>query len=441
MGKAFDFSRSHAGKAARAASSLAAALAVAVLLAVTGCAGSGGAGVPGTAIASSGPARLYKAGPFKVAVLQGDYYEMGRQYGTLLREDITAMYYRMAKVAESESASLKLGKSLAEIQSFCLSQCELYPRRLREITRGLSRASGLKPEQLALIDTIVLWQMESYYQSDGDACSSIAVWGPYTGGGPLMLGRDFDFPLSYMDLNRYLSVIVFNPDDGSEPVAALSYAGQTGCVQFFNAKGLAAEFNDGSEVTAPNDKIITDRIPFTASLMQFGLDCSSLAQLDAAFRTTRFNYPILCNVVDAKEGCTFEAGTTDVIRRGDVAEGLQVIANTPIDPRWNMPPPGHEDPRRDNLVALAGRYKGRIDLATMKKIMDTPVEEGGSKVPPWKKPGEEAVPAPSIEDYRSYTTLYQFIYKPETLDLYLKAVDLSGWVRVGLKPLFMPQEG
>lgn len=408
-------------------------LALVLPIAITGCAGTGEeSGDLGAAVASSGEARLYEAGEFKVAVLEGDYLEMGRQYGDLLRDDIAGMYDKSVEIVESTSTSLNLGTTLAEVEAFCLSQCELYPKRLRDVMEGLSQTSGLKPEQLALIDQIILWQVEAYYQSENEYCSSIMVWGPYTGGGPLLMGRDFDFPVSFMELNRFLSVIVFNPDDGSLSTAVLSYAGQTGCVQFFNEDGLAAEFNDGSEVTAPNDELHNDRVPFMAMFLQFGLDCSNMLELDACFKTTRFNYPLICNAADAEVGYTYEIGTADVIRRGDVAEGLQVIANTPVDPYWNMPPLTIPDPRRDNLIALADEYKGRIDLDTMKKIMDTPVEDGGSMVLSMDDTGEELDP----DDYRNYVTLYQFIYEPATRDLYLKAVDLQDWTRIRLEPLF-----
>ena len=42
-----------------------------------------------------GKGRLYECGGLKMAVLEGNYREMGRQYGALLKDDILAFYRQM----------------------------------------------------------------------------------------------------------------------------------------------------------------------------------------------------------------------------------------------------------------------------------------------------------------------------------------------------------
>ena len=50
-------------------------------------------------------------------------------------------------------------------------------------------------------------------------CSGIAVWGDYTGGGPLVFGRNNDDTPFYKEFAKYMVTAVFNPDDSSIPVA------------------------------------------------------------------------------------------------------------------------------------------------------------------------------------------------------------------------------
>lgn len=403
------------------------------LVSVVGCTASGEsrAGL-GNPVATSGSANLYKAGQYNVAVLRGNYLEMGRQYGTLLRSQIKAMYSKAADVFNGLMPQFKPGMNLDKVEAFCLSQCRRYPKRLRDVMRGIQETAGLEPAQLALIDQCVIgYAMLAIEALPGIHCSSVTAWGAYTGNGPVVMGRHFDFPPQYIEFNPYLSVIVFNPDDGSIPTATLAYAGQTGCIQFFNKSGLVVETDDMSAVVPPNNKMYTDRIPVTAVLHGFGLDNANLNELNAAFMTMRFQYPLICNVASPQRGQTYEVGTTDVVRRNDTADGLAVIANTPLDPHWNMPPAEDaSDVRQQNLIDLANKEKGHIDVATMKKIFDVTKSDGGAFV----TPRDNANPADSI-------TCYKFVYQPSTRDLSVRVPSAKDWTRIRLAPCFAGSPG
>jgi len=410
-------------------------VAVAVLLLVTtsmvsvaGCTVSGGstAGL-GNPVATSGNGHLYKVGQYNVAVLSGNYLEMGHQYGTLLRSQIKAMYSKTADVFNQMMHLFKPGMTLDKVEAFCLSQCVLYPKRLRDVMRGIQETTGLRAAQLALIDQCVIAQVMLEIEAlPGIHCSSVTAWGPYTGNGPVVMGRHFDFPPLYVNFNPYLSVIVFNPDDGSIPTATLSYAGQIGCIQCFNKSGLVVETDDMSGVTPPNNKMHSDRIPVTAVLDDFGLDNSNLDELNAAFMTMRFQYPLLSNVASPLRGQTYEVGTTDVVRRSDTADGLVVIANTALDPQWNMPPTkDNSDVRQQNLTNLANNEKGHIGVATMEKIFDVTESNGGANV----TPQDNNNPADSI-------TCYEFVYQPSTRNLSVRVPSAKNWTQIKLAPCF-----
>ena len=118
-------------------------------------------------------------------------------------------------------------------------------------------------------------------------------------------------------------------------------------------------------------------------------------------------------------------GTTDVIANADVADGLQVIANTPVDPYWG-PLPVHDPPdlRRDNLIAQANRYKGSLDVKTMEQILSVPVAEGGTRET-----------GPITSDMTDFT-IYQFVYVPASQVLVLRVPEVQDWTTIRLKGLF-----
>ena len=151
--------------------------------------------------------------------------------------------------------------------------------------------------------------------------------------------------------------------------------------------------------------------------LRFGLDSGTLGQLDATLRTTRIAHPFLCNVADTETAYTYEMGTRDMIRRGDIHEGIQVVCNTPIDSYWSDVSPSETSKnRRENLLTLGEKYKGSIDLECMKRIMETPYSQGGATVP---------------------TTIYQFVYEPDQRMLHIRIPGHREWTPIPLKRFFV----
>ena len=383
---------------------------------------------------------LYRAGKLRVAVLHGDYKKMGRQYGGLLGSQMKGM----AATAERDLAKLLSGSNgeltLKDLQDVASAQCSLYPKRLRDVLTGASETSGLSLKSIKFIEQVLLLTK----MADGEvpraggagstgagsgpplkSCASITAWGPYTAGGTTVMGRGFDFPAFFLDLNPYLTVVVFRPTDGSEPTAIFNYAGSVGCIQSFNAAGLGTEYNNGIEIPAPNNKVYADRVPVNAFFTEAALDCGDLRQLDAYFRTWRFSYPGICMVASPVRGQSYEVGTTDVVANADVANGLAVIANTPVDAYWGTLPV-HDPPdlRRDNLIAQANSYKGAIDVTTMEQILSVPVAEGGTRET-----------GPVTSDMTDFT-IYQFVYVPASGELTLRVPEVQDWTTIRLKGLF-----
>ena len=416
----------------------------------------GGSPAAGTSnlklVATDGNASLYRVGNISVIRLEGTYREMGRQYGRLMGKDIANMYDTV--VASIGQPGFIIGlESEGQLLNYSMNQYNLYPQQYKEIVQGISESSGVPVSHIAAIDLLVQnyvnypnteltpEQISAILKGNVDPilgnksalpstdhCSSITVWGNYTRGGPLVMGRNFDFGQSYRNFNPYLTVVVFNPTDGSVPTAVLGWPGTVGGIEAFNSAGLVMETDDNSFVTAPNNKVHHDRIPINLLVLDLVKDSSTFEQFDAAMNTARFGYPLLANVATPAKGYTYEIGTQDVVRRGDTNYGMQVIANFPIDPYWNEPSnltdlqTGISLSRRANLLNLGEKYKGSINTTIMEKILDTRYSDGGASF----ETGPEG----------QSVTIYQFVYVPETRTLIVKSPTYDNWTTVELAPLF-----
>jgi hypothetical protein len=439
-----------------------------ILLLVTGCTSPSGSmspavtAVPTTGmttgtgdlhlVAADGNASLSRVGNISVIRLEGTYREMGRQYGRLMGKDIAKMYDTV--VASIGQPGFIIGiTSESQLVNYSMGQYRYYPQQYREIVEGISESSGVPVSHIVVIDQLVpdyitYAKMEltpeqikaiisgnqdpilgNTSASPGtDHCSSITVWGNYTGGGPLVMGRNFDFGQSYRNFNPYLTVVVYNPTDGSVPTAVIGWPGSVGGIEAFNRAGLVMETNDNSRVTEPNNQIHIDRIPINFLVLGLVMDSSTFDQFDAAMESARFGYPLLANFATPAEGYTYEIGTQDVVRRGDTNYGMQVIANFPLAPYWNESPnltdleTGISQSRRANLMNLGEKYKGSINTTVMEKVLDTQYTEGGATF--------------GSGSLGSSVTVYQFIYVPATRTLTLKAPTYDTWTTVELAPLF-----
>ena len=370
----------------------------------------------GEPVATSGDGALYKIGRFKLVRLRGDWHEMGRQYGALMRNDIKAVHDKM----RFGYGTILNKEKYDEVMAIAEEQLALYPKRFRELHRGILDGSGLSLREVAVAEHVI--SAFCFLIDRGVFCSSLAVWGDFSSDGRLIFGRHFDFPILYRVFAPQFCVTVFHPTDGSEPVATLGYAGQMGCVQFFNAAGLTAEVNIAMGLPRPDDALHIDRISVPVLLTACGFDCSTLPQLDAALRTYRFNFPLLCTVADMNGAKTFEAGTRTIVERSIDEPGLNTVSNWALDDFWKGKAVRPFDKRRENLQASARERKGQIDFDAMKTILERKCEDGGAC--------ETSMPA-------GIRTLYQYAYEPKTrrLAFRLPAYE-ERWTEVPLQAAF-----
>lgn len=353
---------------------------------------------------------LYKAGPVSVLQLHGSHYQMGRQYGMLLRNELTTLYTLVV------ARFLDMGFTYDRLQQIADSIYAVYPEKYRDIIVGMAETSGLGIEK-----QVVLNAMEWFPKINAFVphCSGVAVWGEYTTDGGMIFGRNNDDAELYKAFGGYTVVAVFNPTDVGMPVAIVNYAGAIYAPSGMNSQGIFLELNSGNW-----EGYYPDRPSIFLTLFSFLETYATQEQLNTAFQSVSANLSSIVNVADRTVAYSFECSTSVVVRREPDAAGLLAATNHFVDPSWGIPPPEPDEEnawtalRRANLLSLAAANKGSFTVGKMMQVLDTTIPEGGATQPT--------------------ETIYQIIAVPRDLTLWLKAPGNFNWQMVGLRPLFLP---
>ena len=360
--------------------------------------------------------RLYEAGKLHVAQLNGNYMEMGRQYGELLKPQINSFHKKA--IVENFPSGPNISKE--EIVAFAKGNYEIYPARIKEIFNGMAETSGLGTDELMLLDQYVVLAVLPAFAG----CSVISAWGDYTGGGDLVFAKNEDFDPLFKEFADALVVVVYNPDDGSQSVASVVNAGQVGTMNEMNSAGLVLAMNQ-----APNLEkldLTMNRMPLLTNYFTFFLDSTNFETLDAEFQSYRPAFPFIVNAADTEMAYSFECSQSVCKRREAQKDGLLSATNHYIDPSWVYPEGAIESEgfkesatRMNNLLALGEKNKGKIDAKVMMEIMDTQKSQGGATV---------------------YNTIFQFVAVPAELKMWVKSRGYQDWVEVDVGALFSGSE-
>lgn len=356
--------------------------------------------------------KLYRVGSLNVVELRGSYRDMGRQYGGLLKNELNEFYVNM---------STNFGKdprfTYDAILQTARSDFRFYPQRYKEIIYGLTETSGMGFDKQLIVNNIIK-EIAIYINSHEMECSGVAAWDNYTSDGQLVFGRNYDLG---PEPTKYTTVVVYNPNDGSIPLASINCIGNIGMESGMNKEGIFLELNDGhNSENMPHD----DRIPALFSLFSFLENSADLDQIDAQFHTSYPDIALIVNVANETGAYSYEWATSNVVRRTPDKVGLLVATNHFVDPSWRFAPialndqdPVYTAHRRANLIALGEKYKGKFNPEVMMKIMNIPLEKGGA----FRAPND---------------TSYQIVAVPRELKIWVRMPEVQEWTEVDLKPLF-----
>jgi hypothetical protein len=361
-------------------------------------------------VASFEGGKRYRSGKIHVLDLHGNYRQMGRQYGHLLKSEINILY--KSAILDYFQKQQKLSADTMQKTANALYQS--YPQRFKDILSGMAETSGLSLDEQVMLNALELFGSLS-------GCSAIIAWGSYTGSQSLIAGRNYDWFEKYHEFARSLTVTIFHPDSGV-PNAIITFAGVMYATTGINAGGIFLELNNG--LPSGGGLSYANRIPAMVSLLSALNDYRSLKEVDAFFNTTRTDFAFIINTADSSQGVSYEWAPFEHRRHSGNGEGLLVSTNHFTDPSWGIVMQDNVGfqtlLRRKNLLDLAQKNKGKINIEIMKDLLDTSIGQGGAT---WPLQGH-------------IQTVYQIIAMPEKMHLWLKIPGFQDWTPVDLGRFF-----
>ncbi|MCX5751767.1 MAG: C45 family autoproteolytic acyltransferase/hydrolase [Candidatus Saganbacteria bacterium] len=360
--------------------------------------------------------KLYQAGKINVVVMKGDFHQMGRQYGALLKDNFKEFYDMMVKQTGIGTEKAPYDEILADSKA----GLETVPFYVREWVRGMGETSGLGADKQVIFTEALTALLMS-----GSSCSGMIAWDQYSKDGSTVVGRNWDLGTKAIEpYQKFMTVAVFNPTGYGQGVADINYLGQIMWQSGLNQSGLFYDLQNGGMCDSTSAK---NRLNSNSALMSMLLDSTSFKQVEAFFDGVRAQGGLLIIAADAKQGACFEWATSDYRKRVDDEKGLVTSANNFTDPTWptmTYIPEGEHGgftkERTNNLLAMGKKYKGQIDADRMMKIFSTTIPEGG----------------PTFPEEGSLKTYYSIVAVPKELKLWLNVHGLQDWTEIDLKPLF-----
>jgi len=252
----------------------------------------------------------------------------------------------------------------------------------------------------------------------------MAVWGDYTGGKPLVIGRNWDFGHSFPLFKKFVVFVVYKPKGSPNMVADVNYIGTT-CYTptSLNSSGIYIDWHTGWLSDRTSSRNYKHHYAYIAMITDGIFNFSSITEFENTL-LDRANLPpaaAILNISDANECRVYELATYDTkMRKGN---GLIVSSNHFIHPDWKGLPNVQEGSRSDfskerisNLRALGKRFKGNIDAQRLMEIFDRTIYKGG----------------PSFNK----ATIFQVVTVPGKKMMWVKTPGLGDWNKIDLNPFF-----
>ena len=356
--------------------------------------------------------RKFYQGSVPVVVLHGSWFQMGRQYGALMRDELEKVYAFACKNKADSCYRNLLGDPETPSSITGL-------RRYDELFRGMSQTSYLTLEQLRIVNAVevlCLDQVSSGLQRifDSSRCSTLAACADRTYDGKTIVGRNYDWLPEFKEIADTLVLSIFHPADGSNAVASFNWSGCMYLTTGMNNKGLYLGLNSGFFA----DPVLkTERIHHVWMLWEILCNSDEFAAVRRYFNTTRAAASYLILGASPAETECFQWHTKGVWESGPRSGDLLAASNHFASEGWINDPLAESTQfassvqRRENLLALAKNHS-RIGVEEMMQILSVPFPEGGAKVD---------------------GTLFQIIASPADQTWYIRTCCMDDWAQI---PMF-----
>ncbi|MBM7034777.1 C45 family autoproteolytic acyltransferase/hydolase [Vibrio ulleungensis] len=364
-----------------------------------------------------------------VLQLNGSWYEMGKQYGTLAKDHMQAMYD--AIVQPEFDNGLISQKDAYEL--FGTRVFAALSLRRKQYFQGVADGLGWPLEKVIVLDqsgpmAIYLGKLHSF-----SGCSSLATWGENTVDGHSIIGRNMDWSELFLDFPIYATV--YNPTDGSNGLVNVSWPGWQWMVTGFNDKGVYTDLHDG---TSMGGNIVSVEKPsFLNTVFDFIAESDSIEALSSRFQASRTDIAAIWMLADKSgKACAYENTIQENRQRvSDKNASSFATVNTFLNPDWGLgirETQSFSLKRLENLTARHDEQAGGIDAGSMCDIFDLPLyNQDGS----FKENG--GVTKPTNQDVD--LTNYQVVADLNELQMWVKLPALgsdTNWAHIDVRSLF-----
>lgn len=340
-------------------------------------------------------------GDFAVVHLRGTWFEMGRQYGSIMKGPMRRVLDFAGKRATEASDRFLLPRGIPCGIDF-----------LDRFFAGVSAGSGLTMAELVRINGVEVAYgndlLKLFGEEAAGKCSALALFGVKTKGGRMLFGRNYDWLPSFAELGMVLTV--FHPADSELQFAVLNYPGCFYLTTGMNSAGVFIELNSGmfaSSETKP------EALHNAWSLWHVLTKACSTGQAVAVLNSLDSHNAYIIGIADPVKSVSFEWGCRkSCALTAPDSIGILAMTNHFVQPGWrNLPAASggriSSTARRQALLHLASEIPlHSADEETMKRIISVPAGSGGAM---WRG------------------TLYQVIAVPENRAMQIKCRGRETW--------------
>ncbi|MBY5993156.1 C45 family autoproteolytic acyltransferase/hydolase [Ferrimonas balearica] len=362
-----------------------------------------------------------------VLQLSGSWYEMGQQYGALTKDDLQTMWDKTVQPLFENGFTTEAEAT----QLFGRRVFEALTLRRKQFYQGVADAIGWPVEHVLVLDQS---GPQAIYQGKAHSfsgCTSLTTWGKNTAEGHALVGRNMDWNELFLEFPVYLTV--YNPNDGSNKVANVSWAGWMWLVTGVNDKGVYTDLHDGTSMGG--NIISTEKPSFLNSVFDYLAESDNIEALSARFQASRTDISTIWMLADKQgKACSYENTIQENrLRTADKEADSFITVNTFLNPDWGL---GQRETmsfslkRLDNLAARHQERSGTIDAQGMREIFDLPLYNADGS---FKENGGVTKPTNQDVDLTNYSVVTDLT----DLNMWIKLPALGqDWQAIDLKALF-----
>jgi hypothetical protein len=336
-----------------------------------------------TKVAEADNGTLYALNGFAIPVLAGSYYEMGKQYGSLMKDHMQTAYDTIV------APGIESGKTTPEdMTTWTNRSYTTVSSRCKRFYDGLVESTGWSLEKVVMLDIAIEFGIFQSSLHSFAGCTSIFSWGDFTPDGQVYIGRNQDWFPAYLEFSTVITVM--KPTDGSYRHAKVGWPGMLAPMTAINEQGVYFDVHDGSSMGG--SVVYIDRSSTLNALNDLIAETPTMEALTRRMNSAAASISYILNIADETGAASFECSALAGSRLRQPAESALVGVNSFMNPDWGIhqrETASNSLRRFANMTARLAENKGLMNAARTRDLMDmrlfnddgTFVENGGSTKP------------------------------------------------------------